>query len=198
MKNGKMRYSVPMPGRVFNEVLERARDQHGFVRAADLREMGLDPKRLNDYWRRGLADRVSHGIYRIKLVPPSEWDEFIQAAMWPDGRGVLSHETALDLHDLCDVNPNHIDVTVPRDYRTHRQVPATYRLHRRALPDGDVGSVDGVPVVTPSRAIADGIEAGLRPTLIDQAIDTAEREAMITRDVARRLRAMRDATVHGR
>src|SRR5215218_10423879 len=108
----------------------------------------------------------------------------MHAAVWPDGRGVLSHETALDLHDLCDVNPNHVDVTVPRDYRTHRQVPATYRLHRRVLPDSDVGSVDGVPVVTPSRAIADGIEAGIRPTLIEQAIDTAEREAMIPRDVA--------------
>jgi predicted transcriptional regulator of viral defense system len=187
-----------MPGKVFNAVLELARDQHGFVRAADLRELGLDPKRLNDYWRRGLADRVSHGVYRIKLVQPGESDEFMQAAMWPDGRGVLSHETALDLHDLCDVNPNHIDVSVPTGYRTHRQVPAKYRLHRRALSDDDVSSVDGLPVVSPARAIADGIEAGLRPTLIEQAIDTAEREAMITGDVARRLRAMRNVVADGR
>jgi predicted transcriptional regulator of viral defense system len=187
-----------VPGKVFNQVLELARDQHGFVRAADLREIGLDPKRLNDYWRRGLADHVGHGVYRINLVPPGEWDEFMQAAMWPDGRGVLSHETALDLHELCDVNPNHIDVTVPKDYRTHRRVPATYRLHRSDLPNGDVSSVDGVPVVAPERAIADGIEAGLRSSLIEQAIDTAEREAMITGDVALRLRAMRDAVVQSR
>jgi predicted transcriptional regulator of viral defense system len=189
-------YASNVPGKVFTEVLERARDQHGFVRTADLREMGLNPKRLNDYSRRGLADHVGHGVYRLRLFPPSEWDEFMQAAVWPDGRGVLSHETALDLHDLCDVNPDHIDITVPKDYRTHRQVPAAYRLHGRALRDVDVGHVEGLPVVTPARAIADGIEARLRPTLIEQAIETAEREAMITGEVARRLRGMRNAVVH--
>jgi predicted transcriptional regulator of viral defense system len=183
-----------MPGRVFTQVLDVARDQHGLVRAADLREIGLDPKRLVDYSRRGLADHLGYGVYRLKLIPPGPWDEFMQAALWPDGRGVLSHETALDLHDLCDVNPNHVDITVPTDYRTHREIPAAYRVHRRAVADGDVGSVHGIPVVAPARAIADGIEAGLRPTLIEQAIDTAEREAMITGATAARLREIRSAT----
>jgi predicted transcriptional regulator of viral defense system len=187
-----------MPGKVFNEVLEIARDQHGFVRTTDLREMGIDPKRLNDYWRRGLADRLGYGIYRLHLIPPGEWDEFMQAAVWPDGRGVLSHETALDLHNLCDVNPNHIDITLPTTYRTHRAVPATYRLHRRDLDADDVTHVEGVPIVTPARAIADGIEAELRPTLIEQAIDAAQRQAMVTTDAAQRLRALRAELAHGR
>jgi predicted transcriptional regulator of viral defense system len=186
-----------MPGKVFNEVLEIARDHHGFVRTADLREIGLDPKRLNDYNRRGLADHLGYGTYRLRLIPPGEWDEYMHAAVWPDGRGVLSHETALDLHDLCDVNPNHIDITVPRAYRTHRQLPPTYRLHPRDLPADEVTYVEGVPIVTPRRAIADGIDRGLRPTLIEQAIDTAEREAMVTADAARRLRAMRSEVVRG-
>ena len=180
-----------MPGRVFTDVLEIARDQHGFVRTTDLREAGIDPKRLNDYSRRGLADRLGYGIYRLHLVPHDEWDEFMHAAVWPDGRGVLSHETALDLHDLCDVNPNHIDVTIHKLYRTHRDVPVRYRLHPRTLDAEEVTSVNGVPIVTPARAITDGIEAGLRPALIKQAIDTAEREAVITTAAADRLRVLR-------
>jgi predicted transcriptional regulator of viral defense system len=187
-----------MPGKVFNEVLEVARDQHGFVRTTDLREMGIDPKRLNDYWRRGLADRLGHGVYRLRVIPHGEWDEFMQAAVWPDGRGVLSHETALDLHDLCDVGPNHIDITIPKAYRTHREIPAAYRLHRRDLDTEEVTYIEGVPVVAPARAIADGIEARLRPTLIEQAIDTAQREAVITADAAQSLRALRNELVHGR
>lgn len=178
-----------MPGRVFAEVLEIARDQHGYVRAADLREAGLDPKRLNDYHRRGLADHLGYGVYRLKLIPPGEWDEYMYAAMWPDGRGVLSHETALDLHGLCDVNPNHIDITVPKAYRTHRDVPASFRLHATDRDADEIASIEGVPTVTPARAIADGIDAGLRPSLVAQAIDTAERQAMITTEVARGLRA---------
>ncbi|HWK28677.1 MAG TPA: hypothetical protein VNS09_19090 [Solirubrobacter sp.] len=50
-------------------------------------------------------------------------------------------------------------------------MPARYRLHRRDLADEEVTWLQGVPIVTPARAIADGIELGLRPTLIDQAID---------------------------
>jgi hypothetical protein len=40
-----------------------------------------------------------------------------------------------------------------------------------------------------ARAIADGIELGLRPTLIAQAIDTAARQALITAEQEADLRA---------
>lgn len=187
-----------MPGRVFTEILDIARDQHGFVRTEDVRELGIDPKRLQDYSRRGQADHLGYGVYRMRLVPPGEWDEFMQATVWPAGRGVLSHETALDLHELCDVNPNHVDITVPKGYRTHRAVPVRYRLHRRDLPTEDVSYVRGVPMVTAARAIADGIEARLRPTLIEQAIETAQSQALITTDMAQQLRALRGVAMHAR
>jgi predicted transcriptional regulator of viral defense system len=187
-----------MPGKIFMEVLDIAREQRGFVRTADLRESGISPKRLNEYAKRGHADHLGYGIYRMHLIPPDEWDEFVQAAIWPDGRGVLGHETALDLWELCDVSPNHIDVTVPKAYRTHREVPRRYRLHRRDLPAGDVTHLGGAPIVTPARAIADGLDSGLRPSLVEQAIDTAQRQALITEDVAADLRARRDHAAHAR
>ncbi len=185
-----------MPGKVFLDILDLAREQHGFVRTADLRDLGIDPKRLVDYAARGQAEHLGYGLYRLLLVPPSRWDEFMRAAMWPDGRGTLSHETALDLHGLCDVNPNHIDITVPTTYRTHRAVPSTYRLHARELPDDAVTYLEGVPLVKPARAIADGIEAGLRPSLLDQAIATAQDQALITTAAADELRAQRDQRSH--
>jgi predicted transcriptional regulator of viral defense system len=181
-----------VPGRVFLDILDLAREQHGFVRTADLRDLGINPKRLVDYAARGQAEHLGYGLYRLLLVPPSRWDEFMRATIWPDGRGTLSHETALDLHGLCDVNPNHIDVTVPTTYRTHRAVPTPYRLHARELPDDAVTYLEGVPIVKPVRAIADGIEAGLRPSLLDQAIATAQDQALITTAAADELRARRD------
>lgn len=177
-----------MPGRVFAQILAVAAEQHGLIRTREVRELGIDPRRLNDYARRGLAAHVGHGLYRINLVPRDRMDEFAQAVAWPDGRGTLSFETALDLHELCDINPNHIDITVPRAYRTHRSVPARYRLHRADLTDDDRTWLRGAPIVTPARAIADGIELGLRPTLIEQAIDTATRQALITSDDEAQLR----------
>jgi predicted transcriptional regulator of viral defense system len=173
-----------MPGRVYNELLELAQDQHGYLRTEDVRHAGVDPKRLVDYERRGIAERVAYGVYRMKGIPPDELDEYMRAALWPMGAGVLSHETALDLYELCDVNPAGIDVTVPRGYRTHRPVPALYRLYHRDLTNEQVGRLRGLPIVTPLRAILDGIETHVRGELIEQAIQAAEQQSLITSDGA--------------
>ena len=169
-----------MPGRVYTELLDLAHDQHGYLRAEDVREAGFDPKRLVDYERRGVAERVAYGIYRMKAIPPDELEEYMRAALWPMGAGVLSHETALDLYELCDVNPAVIDVTVPRRYRTHRPLPSLYRLHPRDMADEQTGRLQGLPIVTPLRAILDGIETHVRGALIEQAIQTAEQQSLIT------------------
>lgn len=103
----------------------------------------------------------------------------MHATLWPHGRGVLSHATALDLHDLCDVNPARIHVTVRAAFRTNRPVPEVLALHRRDLADQDVTFHEGIRIVTPRRAILDGIEQDLGDHLIEQAIDTARRRGQI-------------------
>lgn len=169
-----------MPGRVYTELLELAQDQHGYLRTEDVRQAGVDPKRLVDYERRGVAERVAYGVYRMKGIPRDELDEYMRAVLWPMGAGVLSHETALDLYELCDVNPAGIDVTVPRGYRTHRPVPAPYRLHYRDLTSEQTARLRGLPIVTPLRAILDAVETHVRGELIEQAIQTAEQQSLIT------------------
>jgi predicted transcriptional regulator of viral defense system len=173
-----------VPGRIYIELLDLAQDQHGYLRTEDVREAGFDPKRLVDYERRGVAERVAYGVYRMNAIPPDELEEYMRAALWPMGTGVLSHETALDLYELCDINPARIDVTVPRRYRTHRPVPVLYRLHPRDLASEQTGRLRGLPIVTPLRAILDGIESDVRGELVEQAIQTAEQQSLITPDGA--------------
>jgi predicted transcriptional regulator of viral defense system len=49
----------------------------------------------------------------------------------PAGR--LSHETALELYELCDVNPSAIHLTVPTRFRTRKAIPESYWVHRFGL-----------------------------------------------------------------
>jgi predicted transcriptional regulator of viral defense system len=184
-----LRYSVQtVPGRVYTELLDLAQDQHGYLRTENVRNAGFDPKRLVDYERRGAAERVAYGVYRMTAIPPDDLEEYMRAALWPMGAGMLSHETALDLYELCDVNPAGIDVTVPYSYRTHRPLPVLYRLHPRNLAAAETGRLRGLPIVTPLRAILDGIETHVRGELIEQAIQTAEQHSLITADSATRAR----------
>lgn len=161
-------------------LLERAFDQYGFVTSDDARSLGIDQKRLVDMERRGTLERVARGLYRFKIVPRTGREHLMEAVLWPRRtRGVLSHDTALDLHDLCDINPTKIHITVPRAYRINREVPATYAIHHRDLENTDQTLVEGIPAVTPARSIEDAIDTHVDPKLIDQAIDTAQRRGLL-------------------
>jgi len=175
-----------MPGHVYNTLAEIAVDQHGYVTVRDAEQNGVDPHRLVEMERRGTVERVAHGVYRMPVIAPTGLEQLMEATLWPRGQGVLSHETALDLHDLCDVNPAEIHVTVPCAHRVTRKVPSLYAIHRRDLKQTETTRHEGIPVVTPSRAILDGIETHLRADLLHQAIETADRRGLI-RGTDRRL-----------
>ena len=66
---------------------------------------------------------------------------------------------------------------------------AVLAIAGRAEP-ADISNVDGVPIVTPFKAILDGLERHLDGRLIGQAIDSAARRGLITSDEAARLGAV--------
>lgn len=169
-----------MPGKNYNALFEIATEQYGYVTVKDAAALGIPAKRVNEMADHGTLARIGHGVYRFVAFPPSPLDQMMEATLWPrPGRGVLSHETALDLHGLCDVNPAKVHITVPNRQRSNRKVPKLYVLHRRDLEESEKMLHEGIPIVTPARAILDGIEVHLRGDLLDQAIDTAQRRGLL-------------------
>ena len=173
-----------MPGRVYNEAYEIAIDQHGFVTAADAKEAGFDVRRLNEYAETGLADRRGHGLYRLTAIPPSRFDAYVQAAFWHHKAGVVSHETALDLWDVCDINPAKIHVTIPLKPRLTRTPPALYAIHKENLAETDRTILEDVPIVTLEKAIRQCAAMHTRPDLLRRAIDNGRREGKLRPSVA--------------
>jgi predicted transcriptional regulator of viral defense system len=177
-----------MPGFRYKQLAERASESYGYLTGADARELGVPMGTLNALARRGELKRIARGIYRVPLIPPHRLDQYMLATLWPDGRGLISHESALDLYGLSDVNPAKLHVTVPRSYRTHRSVPSLYVLHAEDVAEVDRGSVDGIPVVSVAKAIRQAHEHHLRSSLVSQAIEDAEREGWLRRGQADQLR----------
>lgn len=187
-----------MPGRSFTALLDCAHQQYGYLTPDDARELGIDPTQLRLMAARHTVEHLGYGLYRMPMVPVTSLDAYMEAVLWAGRRGVLSHETALDLYELCDVNPSAIHLTVPSGFRTRKAVPEIYRLHRFDLDPAEVGWHESIPIVTAERAILGGIEQALGWQLIDQAIDTARARGLITRPASERLSAMRHLprTVH--
>jgi predicted transcriptional regulator of viral defense system len=191
-----------MPGRIYNILHEHAVEQHGYITTRDANDLGVNPQRLHLMKERGGLTAISRGVFRFPDVPAGALDQYVEATLWPlEVQGVLSHATALDLHELCDINPSRIDVTVPRHFRTTRTPPGVLRLHRDDLPARDITWHEGLRVVTVRRAILGGIEQHVGWNLIDQAIDTARRTGRLTAQQADELKAQRQAdgqaTVNG-
>jgi predicted transcriptional regulator of viral defense system len=183
-----------MPGRLYTLLREHAAEQCGYITTRDAEDLGVDPHRLQKMKDRGVLTRVNRGIFRFGDVPAGPLDQYAEATLWPlEVHGVLSHATALDLHGLCDINPIRIDVTVPRGFRTTREVPELLRLHRDEVDERDLTWHEGLPIVGVRRAILGAIELDVGWNLIEQAIDTARRTGRLTAEQAADLRALRPA-----
>lgn len=173
---------------IWDLVVERAAEQHGYVTTRDARDLEIDPTQLRLLAARGRLDRVGRGVYRVPLLPRGEHDDLAEAVAWTLRRGVISHESALLLHGVSDVNPSHVHLTVPRDNHPRAAGGELYRLHRRNLPAKDAADVDGIPVTTVERTIRDCLADGTDPYQLQLAIDQAETVGLLRKAVAESLR----------
>jgi predicted transcriptional regulator of viral defense system len=177
-----------MPTARFTELAELAADRHGFVTTEDAAEVGYARGTMDKLARRGQLERVGWGVYRVPFIPGGPMAEYMQAVLWPVGTsGVLTHETALDLWDVCDINPAKIHVTVPADHRPQREVPKLYVLHREDLDPRDVTLIDAVPVVKLERAVRQCAATHVGRDLLEQAVRHGRERALLRREVAEAL-----------
>jgi predicted transcriptional regulator of viral defense system len=182
LKSDNMSYSNHMPGKRYTELAELAAEQHGFVTQADADELGVPSDTLVKMADRGRLERRARGVYRFPIFPAGRYDQYMEAALWPQGvQGVLSHETALDLRGLSDVNPAKVHITVPRQHRPRREIPSLYVLHYEDLADDEHELFEDLPIVTVEKAIRQAHADHLRPDLVAQALYQAGQRALLRR-----------------
>lgn len=181
-----------------------AEDQAGYFTAAQARAAGLHHVRLVQLAQRGDIERVSRGVYRFTRFPISRLGHYMEAVLWsqvrrPDIAGVISHQSALAIHELSSVNPARVHVTLPTAMRIRREVPKGLVIHYADLTPVDVERVEGVPVTTPARSIRDAHASHLGNALIAQAITDGRRSGALSKAEADRLeRELLDAKPNAR
>lgn len=176
-----------MKPRIFDALVEIAADHHGYVTTLQAREVGVDPTQLRLLASRGRLVHVARGVYRVPVLPRSEHDDLAFAVAWGRGRAVLSHESALVLHGLSDVNPSVVHLTAPPDNYPRAQGAGPMRMHRRDLPFADTTTVDGLPVTTIARTIEDCRALGTDPAQLRLAIRQARQSGELPPAQAERL-----------
>ena len=146
-----------------------AEEQGGLFSASQARERGFSPQLLDVHLKNGRIRRLHRGIYQMIRSPASEQEELIMVWLWSLQEGIFGHRTALFLHGLSDVLPARIDVTLPRAWKRRTREPPA-EIHRHYAENSKFVWIDCIPVSPPAQALLEGVEDGLGPDLVEQAV----------------------------
>src|SRR5436190_19427949 len=158
-----------------NALFQIAEQQQGYFTAKQAADAGYKLGSQAHHVKSGNWVRVERGIYRLARFPQSSEEQLVIYTLWSRNRagepeGVYSHQTALSIHELSDVNPAKLHMTVPFAFRRRAKAQKLLVLHRASLDEKDAEQRQGFAVTRPLRAIADvaGAESTSRD-IIEQA-----------------------------
>src|SRR5437773_8740765 len=171
----------------FRRLYEVAEAQQGFFTAKQAKSAGFAENTHPYHVRAGNWIREHRGIYRLRLFPPTEHPDLALWALWSRNRdeeieGVYSHQTALSLYELSDLNPAKLHMTVPTHFRRNSAIPGILVLHFADLADEDVQTAQGFKRTRPLRTILDLIEVvTVERAILRQAMRQALDRGLINR-----------------
>lgn len=162
----------------------RAHEQGGYFTAKQAAEAGYGYRHLDYHETAGNFERVGHGLYRLPMIPPAEHDDLIRLSLWSRDRrdepqAVVSHESALVLHDLTDLLPGRIHLTVPPKFR--KPTPRGCVLHKASLAPRDIEERAGFRVTTPLRTLLDAAAGDVSQEELQKAVKQALARGLVRR-----------------
>lgn len=166
-----------------------AETQHGYFTAKQAAEAGFLSTNFTYHVKAGNWLHEGTGIYRLKNFPNSREAQMAFFALWSRNRedqvqGVYSHETALSIYELSDVNPSRLQMTVPTAFRKSSKIPKVLRLYYSDLEESDIQEHHGLRVTKPMRSIIDAFNGGTSHEFVEQAVLQAYSRGLITtRDI---------------
>jgi len=169
-----------------NALFQIAEQQQGYFTAKQATEVGYRLGSQAHHVKSGNWVRVERGIYRLARFPQSSEEQLVIYTLWSrnragDPEGIYSHQTALSIHELSDLNPAKLHMTVPCAFRRSAKVPKILVLHRASLNEKDVERRQGFAVTRPLRAIVDLVATeSISQEMVEQALTEGRQRGLIT------------------
>jgi Transcriptional regulator, AbiEi antitoxin/Protein of unknown function (DUF559)/AbiEi antitoxin C-terminal domain len=131
-------------------IAEWASRQHGVVSRAQLLELGLGYRAIDERIARGLLHPVHRGVYSVGHRVRTSDGTWMAAVLAAGPDAVISHRSAAAVWGIRRSDAPTIDVIVPRKLRR-----PGIRAHRIALPRDEFTDEPRIPVTTPARTLFD-------------------------------------------
>src|SRR5258708_35136499 len=107
---------------------EIAQSQQGFFTTKQATRAGFAEKTHTYHVKVGNWIREHRGIYRLAGFSTAARPDLMLWYLWSQNRkevpeGTYSHDTALSLHELSDIMPSKLHMTVPKHFRSNSPMP---------------------------------------------------------------------------
>ncbi|MGY4719930.1 type IV toxin-antitoxin system AbiEi family antitoxin domain-containing protein [Naumannella huperziae] len=159
--------------------------QWGMVTSAQASMHGISRLDLSRLAADGQLERIAHGVYKDVGAPAGPHDNLKAAWLSTDPKTmgearikdlangvVVAGESAADVHGIGDFRTLRHEFVSPVRRQSQR---STIRYRQRTLDPGDVTLIDGLPVMTMERTVADLIEEVGDLSLVADALRDAFR-----------------------
>jgi hypothetical protein len=161
-------------------VLNLAERQHGLLTTDQLLGLGLSYTDIRDLGEALTLIRESPRILRVHGAPVTDAQQLMRAVLDAGPRAALANSTALAHWGVRGFQHRPIHVVRHRDEGD--RPPRGVIVHEvRALPDGEIRMLEGIPVVSPALALLQF--AGLRRTSHERlgtAVDNAWSDRLVS------------------
>ncbi|MEN9723734.1 MAG: hypothetical protein RJB38_1720 [Pseudomonadota bacterium] len=168
-------------------LFDLAEGQQGYFTTKQAKRAGNAENTHPYHVKAGHWIRESRGIYRLRNFPISGEGQYVHYALWSQNRreeiqGVYSHETALSIHELSDLMPSKLHLSVPTSFRRNSEIPGVLVLHFQEIPKEDAVKRQGYLYTKPLRTLIDIIrENKVSPEFQKQALHQAIERGLITK-----------------
>jgi predicted transcriptional regulator of viral defense system len=161
-----------------------AHEQGGYFTTKQAIKAGYGYKHLDYHETAGNFVRLEHGLYRLPTVPPTEHDDLIRLTLWSrnqkdEPQVIVSHESALVLHELTELLPNRIHLTVPAKFR--KAAPRGCVLHKGSVASDDIEERTGFRVTKPLRTLLDAAAGDVSQEQREKAVKEALSRGLVRR-----------------
>ncbi len=173
--------ATPSPS--WDRLYEIAAAQDGHFTTQQARDAGYSPQLLAHHLGARRILRMRRGVYRLVHFPAGEHEDLTVVWLWCEQEGVFSHQTALALHDLSEVLPAQVHVTLPPAWRRRRlRIPEGVVLHYGEVARSEQRWFGPVPATAPLRTLEDCAAARIPPELMRGAALDALHRRLVRRD----------------
>lgn len=157
-------------------LLEYASRQAGYFTAKQAEKAGYSHRLHSYHAGTGRWIKVDRGVFRFRHFPAAEREDLIRWTLWSRNQKdkpqmVVSHETALTVHELSDVMPVKLHFTVPVGFR--KKPSKNLVIHKANLKESDIEKREGYSVTTPLRTLIDVAEGNLSEEELAKALRDA-------------------------